>query len=45
MFVAAFGIGGLVRYTRATVDLESKDRTISVEAGGVQAGGGVRLVF
>ena len=26
MFTRAFGIGGLVRYTRATVDLESKDR-------------------
>jgi hypothetical protein len=45
MFTRAFGIGGLVRYTRATVDLESKDRTISVEAGGVQTGGGIRLEF
>jgi len=45
MFTRAFGIGGLVRYTRATVDLESSDRTISMDAGGVQAGGGIRLVF
>jgi hypothetical protein len=45
MFTRAFGIGGLVRFTRATVDLESGDRTISVQAGGVQAGGGIRLVF
>jgi hypothetical protein len=45
MFTKAFGIGGLVRFTRATADLGSGDRTISVRAGGVQAGGGVRLVF
>ena len=45
MFARSFGIGGMVRFTRATVDLASGDRTISVEAGGVQAGGGIRLVF
>ena len=41
-----WGIGGLVRYTRTTVDLETNDgRTIGVKAGGLQAGAGIRLRF
>jgi hypothetical protein len=48
MWMAArhWGIGGMVRYTRATVDLDTSDgRTISVKAGGFQVGGGLRLRF
>jgi hypothetical protein len=46
MFSRSIGLGGLVRYSRATVDLATSDnRTLSVRAGGVQAGVGIRLVF
>ena len=41
-----FGVGGLVRFSRASVDLDAPGaRTISVDAGGVYAGGGIRLLF
>ena len=41
-----WGVGGLLRYSRATVDLDTDDgRTIAVKAGGFQAGAGVRLRF
>jgi hypothetical protein len=40
------GVGGLVRFTRASVDLDvPENRTISLDAGGLQAGAGIRLVF
>ena len=40
------GVGGLVRLARATVDLTLDDgRTLAIEAGGVQYGGGLRVVF
>jgi hypothetical protein len=46
MFARSVGVGGLVRYTRADVDLEpAAGRTLSMKAGGVQAGGGIRFVF
>ena len=45
MFTRNIGVGGLVRYTRATVDLTRNGRTISVDAGGAQVGAGVRLAF
>ena len=46
MVARQWGIGGLVRYSRATVDLDTSDgRTISAKAGGVQAGAGIRLRF
>jgi hypothetical protein len=46
MFSRSIGLGGLVRYTRGTVDLTTTDnRTLSVQAGGVQGGVGVRIVF
>jgi hypothetical protein len=45
MFARSFGIGGMVRFTRATVDLGSGDRALSVDAGGVQVGAGVRVAF
>ena len=41
-----FGVGGLVRFSPASVDLDAPgNRTISVDAGGVFAGGGIRLLF
>lgn len=46
MLAPRFGVGGLVRYARATVDLDApSNRTISVDAGGVYAGGGIRILF
>jgi hypothetical protein len=42
-----FGIGGLVRYAKATVQLDSASggRTIDADVGGLQAGGGIRIRF
>lgn len=40
------GVGGIVRFSRATVDLDApNNRTVSVDAGGLYTGGGLRLVF
>ena len=42
MLKPRFGVGGLVRYAQATVDLDAPgNRTIAVDAGGVYAGGGI----
>ena len=41
-----FGIGGLIRFSRASIDLDTNDRrTIEVKAGGFQAGAGLRILF
>jgi hypothetical protein len=41
-----FGLGGLVRYTRAAADLEvSSGHTVAAKAGGAQAAAGVRFAF
>jgi hypothetical protein len=46
MLSRGFGVGGVIRFSRASVDLDAPgNRTISVDAGGVYAGGGVRLLF
>jgi hypothetical protein len=46
MFARSVGVGGLVRYTRADVDLEpAPGRTLTMKAGGVQGAAGIRLVF
>ena len=45
MFTRNIGVGGLVRYTRASVDLTRNGRTVKVDAGGTQVGGGIRLAF
>ncbi len=46
MLARQWGIGGLLRYSRALVDLDTSDgRTIAVKAGGLQAGAGVRFQF
>nr|ADI23822.1 hypothetical protein [uncultured gamma proteobacterium HF4000_48E10] len=40
------GIGGLVRFSRATLNLQSSDNdTVTVTVGGLQVGGGVRSRF
>ena len=44
-FSRSFGIGGLVRYTQATLPFTPGDRTVDVEVGGVQAGLGIRVIF
>lgn len=46
MFSKSVGVGGVVRFTRATVDLDvANGRTLAVDTGGVQAGGGIRFRF
>lgn len=46
MFARRVGAGLLVRYTRATLDLNASDgRSVSLDAGGVQAGAGLRVLF
>jgi hypothetical protein len=45
MLSGHFGVGGMVRVTRTTIPLTAGDRTVDVDAGGVQAGGGIRMVF
>jgi opacity protein-like surface antigen len=45
MFTRNIGVGGLVRFTRAKVDLEIDSRTVQVDAGGAQVGAGLRLAF
>lgn len=40
-FVPRWGIGGLVRYSRASVPLNGT----LIDAGGLQAGGGLRVMF
>jgi opacity protein-like surface antigen len=45
-FARNVGIGGVIRFTRASVDFTSSDgETLEVDAGGVQAGAGLRLRF
>jgi hypothetical protein len=46
MLSRQLGVGGLVRFARASIDLNAPgNRTISVDAGGVYVGGGIRLLF
>ena len=45
MFSKHVGVGGLVRFTRAKIDLTIDSRTIQVDAGGTQVGAGVRIAF
>lgn len=46
MFSRRFGVGGLVRFTRASFDLDADgSRSVSSDAGGLQAGGGLRIAF
>ena len=44
-FTRFLGIGGLVRYARATVELPSHDSKVSVDVGGFEAGVGLRIRF
>jgi hypothetical protein len=46
MFTRALGVAGTARYTRATVDLARPDGgRLSVDAGGMQGGVGLRFAF
>jgi len=46
MFTRRLGVGGIVQVTRARARLAAgNDRTITVDAGGVQAGAGIRFFF
>lgn len=45
LFSRHLGAGAVAQFTHAKVRLQAGDRRVSVDAGGVQAGGGVRIVF
>ena len=45
MLGRSVGVGGMIRYAATTVDLTLDGRTLSLEAGSLQAGGGIRFVF
>jgi hypothetical protein len=46
MLTPQFGLGGAARYTRGTTDLNvSGGRSVSTDAGGIQATAGVRIAF
>jgi hypothetical protein len=46
LFAESVGIGGIVRYTRADVDLKAVEgRSLTMKAGGLQGGVGVRVLF
>ena len=46
MFSRRFGVGALVRFSRASFDLDADgSRSVPFDAGGVQAGGGFRIAF
>ncbi|HXW05400.1 MAG TPA: hypothetical protein VD833_09215 [Vicinamibacterales bacterium] len=45
MVHSRIGLGALLRFTRASIDLAAPGRTIGVDAGGLQGGGGIRLIF
>lgn len=46
MFTRAVGVAGIVRFTRASMELARPDGgRLSIEAGGVQVGAGLRLAF
>lgn len=46
MFVESVGVGGIVRYTRADIDLKAVEgRSLAIKAGGLQGGVGLRVLF
>jgi hypothetical protein len=45
MFTRNVGVGGMVRFSRASVDLGPAENRVSTDVGGVQAGGGIRFTF
>lgn len=45
-FTKAVGVGAMVKYTKGTFEMNAADGDkMSTEAGGVQVGGGLRLIF
>lgn len=46
LFAESVGIGGIVRYTRADIDLNAVEgHTLTMKAGGLQGGVGIRVLF
>jgi outer membrane protein with beta-barrel domain len=46
LFAESVGVGGIVRYTRADVDLKAVEgRSLTIKAGGLQGGVGIRVLF
>ena len=44
-FSRSFGIGGIVRYSQATLPFTPGNRSVDVAVGGMQAGLGIRVIF
>lgn len=44
-FSRAFGLGGVVRYSQATLPFTPAERSVNVDVGGLQAGVGLRVLF
>lgn len=45
MFTPVFGLGGFVRFSGGSLDVQAGDQTLTVTVGGLQTGGGIRLRF
>jgi hypothetical protein len=46
MLTRTIGAGGMIRFSHGDIDMAGPDsRRISIETGGIQAGGGLRVVF
>lgn len=45
MLTSRFGVGGVVRFSRAKIDFEAGGESLTLDVGGAQAGGGIRLRF
>jgi hypothetical protein len=45
MFSRHVGAGGIIQFTHAPVRQQVGDRTLSIDAGGLQGGGGIRFAF
>jgi hypothetical protein len=45
MFSRHFGAGAMVRFAKAPIDLEADGRALTIDAGGLTGGGGLRIAF
>jgi hypothetical protein len=45
LFSRNVGAGGIVQFTHAHVTLSVDGRSVPIDAGGLQGGGGMRFVF
>jgi hypothetical protein len=45
IFSRHFGAGAMVRFAKAPIDLEADGRALTIDAGGLTGGGGLRIAF